>query len=67
MLAIFKKDYTIKFIDEDNVQSGEFTFIKGKGYQCELNKQKLIIWDFDNVLSVKFNKKQIDRYLEEII
>lgn len=67
MIAIFKRSYTVKFIDEDNIQSGQFTFVEGKGYQCELNKQKLVIWDFDKVLNVRFNKKQIDKYLGSIV
>lgn len=67
MYAKFKQNYTTKIWNEDNIQSGDFTFMKDKSYYCEYSGNKLKIWDDDKIIFAKFNKEKIKMYLEEIV
>ena len=67
MIVTFKRNYDLKVYDEDNYQSGIFTFMCGKSYEAEYKKScgcnYLFIYDKDKVVELMFNKFDEERYL----
>ena len=67
MIVIFKRNYDVRVCDEDNYQSGIFTFMKGKGYEAEYKKscgcKYLFVCDADKKVSIMFNKFDEEKYL----
>lgn len=67
MIVTFKRNYDLKVYDEDNYQSGIFTFMCGKSYEAKYKKicgcKYLIIYDKDKVAKLMFNKFNEEKYL----
>ena len=67
MIVTFKRNYDVRVCDEDNYQSGIFTFMSGKSYEAEYKKTSgcryLYIYDADKKVTLMFNKFDEERYL----
>ena len=67
MIVTFKKNYDVRVYDEDDCQSGIFTFMSGKSYEAEYKKTSvcryLYIYDADKKVKLMFNKFDEERYL----
>ena len=67
MIVTFKKNYDVRVCDEDNCQSGIFTFMSGKSYEAEYKKTSgcryLFVYDKDKKVKLMFDKFDEERYL----
>ena len=63
MIVTFKRNYDVRVCDEDNSQSGIFTFMKGKGYEAERKGNYLYIKNADNSVRIGLNKDYEKRYI----
>lgn len=63
MIVTFKRNYDVKVCDEDNCQSGIFTFMSGKSYVAERKGEYIYIRNADNSISIELNKEYEERYL----
>ena len=67
MIVTFKENYDVRVCDENNYQSGIFTFMSGKGYEAEYKKTSgcryLFVYDKDKKVKLMFDKFDEERYL----
>ena len=63
MIATFKRNYDVKVYNEDNYQSGIFTFMSGKSYKAERKGEYIYIRNADNSVRIGLNKEYEKRYL----
>ena len=63
MIVTFKKNYDVRVCDEDNCQSGIFTFMSGKSYEAERKGEYIYIRNADDSVRIGLNKEYEERYL----
>ena len=63
MIVTFKENYDVRVYDEDNCQSGIFTFISGKSYEAERKGEYIYIRNADDSVRIGLNKEYEERYL----
>ena len=63
MIVTFKENYDVRIYDEDNCQSGIFTFMSGKSYEAERKGKYIYIRNADDSISIGLNKDYEERYL----
>ena len=63
MIVTFKKNYDVRVCDENNCQSGIFTFMSGKSYEAERKGEYIYIKNADDSVRIGLNKEYEERYL----
>ena len=63
MIVTFKRNYDVRVYDEDNCQSGIFTFMSGKSYVAERKGEYIYIRNADDSVRIGLNKEYEERYL----
>lgn len=63
MIATFKENYDVELWEEDEINSGTFTFMKGKSYDAEYKGKYLYISNVNGSVIIALNKDYQKKYI----